>query len=196
MSVYGVGTAGCPMAGYYGIKKAGKQSDNTGNTGQALETVQRSEMSGGAFELHISNEQDGEAISAACGSDYSVTVYKPKDFDPANPVYKAKIWDKDGNVTERMVDVSKVDPQNSDYIDMFAYSSHLSASGECPSAQSSFMSSATNQHGPDERNFKDLFQKNDWVSALADAMQTQYQAGNIEGYLDYKPFWDFLKEYK
>lgn len=32
------------------------------------------------------------------------------------------------------------------------------------------------------------------MSALADAMQIQYQAGNIEGYLDYKPFWDFFDE--
>lgn len=198
MSIYGIGAAGNPMAthgaGYYGTRKVERKTDSAGNIGQVSETVQQSEMSGGAFELHISNDQDGEAIGAACGRDYSVTVYRPKDFDPANPVYKAKIWDRDGNVTERMVDVSEVDPRNSDYIDMFAYSSHLSASGECPSAQSSFMSSAVDQHGFDDMGFRDLFQETDWVSALADAMQTQYQAGNIEGYLDYKPFWDFLKE--
>ena len=47
-----------------------------------------------------------------------------------------KVWDKDGNVTERMVDVSKVDTTGSDYIDMFAYSSHLLASWKCPGAQS------------------------------------------------------------
>ena len=40
---------------------------------------------------------------------YSLTVYQPNDFDPANPVYKVKAWDKDENVTERMVDVSKID---------------------------------------------------------------------------------------
>lgn len=194
MSICGIGAAGYPTANCYGIKKFEKKNDNTGDMGQVFETVQRSAMSGGAFELHISNEQDGEAISAACGRDYSLTVYKPKDFDPANPVYKAKVWDKDGNVTERMVDVSKVDPRNSDYIDMFAYSSHLTASGECPGAQSSFVSSAANQHGFDNRGYQDLFQETDWVSALAEAMQTQYQAGNIEGYLEYKPFWDFLTE--
>lgn len=194
MSIYGIGAAGSLMAGYYRTRKAEKKADNMGSIGQFSETVQRSEMSGGAFALHISNDQDGEAIGAACGRDYSFTVYKTKDFDPANPVYKTKIWDKDGNVTERMVDVSKVDPRNSDYIDMFAYSSHLSASGECPSAQSSFIRSAGNQHSVDGTSYQDLFRDNDWVGALADAMQTQYQAGNIEGYLDYKPFWDFLRE--
>lgn len=44
-----------------------------------------------------------------CGTDYSLTVYQPNDFEPAIPVYKVKAWDKDGNVTERMVDVSKID---------------------------------------------------------------------------------------
>ena len=103
-----------------------------------------------------------------------------------------KVWDKDGNVTERMVDVSKVDTTGSDYIDMFAYSSHLSASGECPGAQSAFIRAGANQHGADNRTHDDLFGMNDWISVLKDAMQTQYDAGNLKGYLDYKQFWDFL----
>lgn len=184
-------TAYFPKTGYgTGItrQKLGEKND----TEQIFEPTQKTQMPSGTFELHISNEIDGESIGAACGTDYSVTVYKPKDFDAENPVYKVKLWDKDGNTTERMVDVSKVDPRNSDFIDMFAYSSHLSASGECPSAQSAFMRSAGNPHGLDDRTYKDLFQETDWVSALADAMQTQYKVGNIEGYLDYKPFWDFL----
>lgn len=49
-----------------------------------------------------------------CGTDYSLTVYQPNDFEPAIPVYKVKAWDKDGNVTERMVDVSKIDKKTSD----------------------------------------------------------------------------------
>lgn len=184
-------TAQLPVTGY-GTGRTKQKAIETSSKEQIFEPVQRSQMAGGAFELHISNETDGEAIGAACGTDYSVTVYKPKDFDAGNPVYKVKIWDKDGNTTERMVDVSKVDPKNSDYIDMFAYSSHLTASGECPSAQSSFLSSAAYQHGLDNRTYKDLFQETNWVSLLADAMQTQYKAGNIEGYWGYKPFWDFL----
>ena len=103
-----------------------------------------------------------------------------------------KVWDKDGNVTERMVDVSKVDTTGSDYIDMFAYSSHLSASGKCPGAQSAFIRAGANQHGADNRTHDDLFGMKDWISVLKDAMQTQYDAGNLKGYLDYKQFWDFL----
>ena len=91
-----------------------------------------------------------------------------------------------------MVDVSKVDTTGSDYIDMFAYSSHLSASGKCPGAQSAFIRAGANQHGADNRTHDDLFGMNDWISVLKDAMQTQYDAGNLKGYLDYKQFWDFM----
>ena len=186
-------TAYYPRTGYgMGIKQQKLSERNSVQTEKTFAQPQKAQASSGSFVLHISNEEDGKAIGAVCGTDHSVTVYKPKNFDAENPVYKVKIWDKDGNSTERMVDISKVDPKNSDFIDMFAYSSHLSATGECPGAQSSFMSSAANQHGLDERTYKDLFKENNWVNALADAMQTQYAAGNFEGYLNYKPFWDFL----
>ena len=185
-------TAYSPASYRMGITKQKLSDKNDIKTEQTFPAPQNTQAASSGFVLHISNEEDGKAIGAMCGADYSVTVYKPKDFDAENPVYKVKIWDKDGNATERMVDISKIDPKNSDFIDMFAYSSHLSATGECPSAQSSFMSSAANQHGLDERTYKDLFKENNWVNTLADAMQTQYAAGNFEGYLNYKPFWDFL----
>jgi len=188
-------TAYYPAAAYRTWSAQQKlKGDNDINEIQTPVQSQETQAASGSFVLHISNEEDGEAIGAVCGADHSVTVYKPKNFDAANPVYKVKIWDKDGNATERMVDISKVDPRNSDFIDMFAYSSHLSASGECPGAQSSFISASGNQHGLDERSYDDLFRKNDWVSALADAMQTQYAAGNFEGYWNHRPFWDFLTE--
>ena len=53
--------------------------------------------------------------------------------------------------------MSKVDTGGSDYIDMFAYSSHLSASGKCPGAQSAFIRAEANQHGAGDRTHEDLF---------------------------------------
>ena len=41
-------------------------------------------------------------------------------------------------------------------------------------------------YGNNQINMKDR------ISVLKDAMQTQYDAGNLKGYLDYKQFWDFL----
>lgn len=60
----------------------------------------------------------------------SISVYKTSDFDPANPVYKVKTWDREGNVTEQMVDVSKVDPKNCDTAEMYAYTANLKESGK------------------------------------------------------------------
>ena len=83
--------------------------------------------------LHGSDEETGD-IAICSGVDIennsSITVYKTQDFDPDNPVYKVKTWDKDGNVTERMIDVSKVDPKSCDTAEMYAYTSNLKESGK------------------------------------------------------------------
>ena len=186
MSVNGIGTAGYPVTGYQTRRTGNNAADKsfagcmgnvkgTGNTG---------------FTLHISNEEDGQSIGAMADHDSSVTVYKTKDFDPANPVYKVKIWDAAGNVTERMVDISKVDPKNCDKIDMFAYSSHLSATKECLDAQGAFIGAKSNYNSSNGSG--SLFDKENWQDIVEDIMQMQYRAGNLEGYLHYKRFWDFL----
>jgi len=98
MSIYSVGAAGYPAVGY-GYEYRNRTGSKT-EIGGYSETVQKSEMAGGAFVLHYFDNEDGERTAgAACGKDYSISAYIPKDFDPENPVYKVKIWDKDGNVT-------------------------------------------------------------------------------------------------
>lgn len=44
------------------------------------------------------------------GAESSISVFKTKDFDPANPMYKVKMWDVQENETEQLVDISKIDP--------------------------------------------------------------------------------------
>ena len=70
----------------------------------------------------------------------------------------------------------------------------LIASGEYPDALSAFTGAAAHQHGAEDRSYDDLFKKNDWLSVVRDAMQTQFEANNLEGYLQYKRFWDFLEK--
>ena len=105
--------------------------------------------SGQSFTLHWFDNEEGDKAIGACGlNGGSATVYKPADFDSANPVYKVKVWDAEGNVIEeRMVDISKVDPQNGSFLDMLACSGHLANSGECPGAFSAFIESSANPHG-------------------------------------------------
>lgn len=196
MSVNGISQAGPFTRGYpvtgYGRKETEKNAVEEAFSGR-MDQVRKSQSSGGNFVLHyFDNEEGDRSVSACCGEDYSVTVYEPKGFDPADPVYKVKIWDKDGNVTERMVNVSEVDPKNSDFIDMYAYAAHVSESGQCPDALSSFMGSDTAVYGTRQRTYQDLTNKVNWVDAVKEMMQMQYDAGNLQGYLGYKRFFDFL----
>lgn len=193
MSIYGIGSAGYPAAAGY---RYGRTEIRTGAESftKYAETLRRSDRADGTFVLHYFDHEDEErAVGASCGRDYSISAYIPKDFDPENPVYKVKVWDKDGNVEERMVDVSKVDPENSDYIDMFAYSSYLECSRKCPGAQSAFIGSAGDPYKMTDMRHEDLFARKNWQERLGAMMQMQYDAGNLTGYLEYKKFWDFLE---
>ena len=131
MSVSGIGTAGYPVAGYE-TRKTQRNVAGGSFAKQAAEAAQATGQTSTAT-LHGSKEETGDI--AICSNvdvvnNSSITVYKTQDFDPGNPVYKVKTWDKDGNVTERMIDVSKVDPKNCDTAEMYAYTSHLKESGK------------------------------------------------------------------
>ena len=157
-----------------------------GNMGKTAATQNAS------FALHISNEADGQSIGSSADRNGSVTVYKPKDFDPSHPVYKVKAWDAEGNVTaERMVDVAEVDPNSADYLDMFAYASHLADSGKCPDAQGAFTGANAIYNSDSGYSY---FDKTDWLGIVRDMMQMQYDAGNLAGYVKYKQFWDCLEQ--
>jgi hypothetical protein len=125
----------------------------------------------------------GSSVNAQTG--VSIAVYKPQDYDESNPVYHVKTWDADGNMTERMVNISEIDPRHCDEIEMSAYTWYLSNSGKCPNAFMNFAGAkAYNQANP--------FEKTDWVSIIKDYMQMQYDAGNMKGYLDYKKLLGFI----
>ncbi len=194
MGVNAIGTNGYP-ADYKAWKTERNQTeDNTANTSWTVK-AQNHDM-----VLHgEESEEDGKAVTAwACVTDHtSMTVYQPKDFDPAHPVYKVKVWDADGNVTERMVDISKVDPGNCDTVDMYAYSAYLSKSGKCPDALTKFM--MAHAHYKDMRGESgagNLSDKVDWLEIIEKVMKMQYDAGNLQGYLEYKKFLSVLTEEK
>lgn len=188
MAISGIGATGYPTAGYE-IRRTERNIAGKNFSGQ-MDNVKSTQGTG--ITLYISNPEDGEAIGSMGDHDSYVTVYKTKEFDPANPVYKVKIWDAAGNVTERMVDISKVDPKNCDEIDMFAYSSYLTASGKCPSAQRAFIGAKASNDSLN--NGGSLFDKENWMDIVKEMMQMQYHAGNLKGYLDYKQFWDFMEQ--
>ena len=187
MSVAGIsGTENSPV---YTPGKATRNVSNN-NFSQRINKTKTGSM----FTLHWFDTPEGDKPLGALGDEgnNSITVYKPKDFDPENPVYKVKIWDAEGSVTERMVDVSKVDVKNSDKADMFAYACYLTDSGQYPEAQDTFCRIPISNEQPG--SFSDSFKagKFNWLELAKSFMQMQYDAGNLKGYLDYKKFVDFF----
>ena len=88
--------------------------------------------------LHDQNNADEEETvvgsSGNARTGVSIAVYKPREFDASNPVYEVETWDADDNMTERMVNISEVDPADCDEVEMTAYTWYLSNSGKCPAA--------------------------------------------------------------
>lgn len=168
-------------------RRTGKAASTDQSFAQQMNHVSKSN----GFTLHWF-DVEGEPIGA-CGlaDGGSVTVYKPKGFDPENPIYQVKIWDGAGNVTERTVDIAKVDFNHCDYIDGLAYASHLTDCGKCPEAQSAFIRAQANPHG-EGTVFDSITDKMNWMGILKYAMQLQFDLGNMAGYIEYKKFWDFL----
>ena len=90
---------------------------NTAPNSFAEETnhVAQAGGSSSALVLHGADKESGDTLVSAWADnvdDFSVSVYRPLDFDATNPIYKVKVWDKAGNVTEKMIEVSKVNPEN------------------------------------------------------------------------------------
>lgn len=191
MNIGGVSATGYPTGYEAGRTQRNPSADTFGSYVGKEKSAKASGMTLHCYDGEAGDTAVGAWGNAADGS--SVTVYKTSDFDPANPVYKVKIWDSQGNVTERMVDISKVNPAGCDAVDMWAYASHLSSSGEYPGAQQEFMMSNALHRGEKGDSYGTLFEKTDWLEVVRSAMKMQYDAGNLKGYLDYKKFLDFLE---
>lgn len=141
--------------------------------------------------------QEGDTVVGAwtdASANTSVTVYRPENFDEKNPVYKMKIWDSEGNVTERSVNLKEVNPWNSDSFDMYAYSCYAGESGKYASAVQNYM--GTYAHYADGlmggSSYYSMMQPTNWLNAVSSVMNMQYGLGNMSGYMGYKGFYDLL----
>lgn len=193
MSVSGIGTTGYPIVGY-DTRKTERNVEGGNFAKQAAEAAQATAQTSTAI-LHGSDEETGDkaVFSSVClVNNSSVTVYKTQDFDSNNPVYKVKIWDKDGNITERMVDVSKVDPTNSDTIDMYAYAAYLKDSGK-GSFEDTVLKVGIAQYGePENYDSFSFSTKMNWIDIVKDIMQSEYSYGDLKGYMEWQKFLGLL----
>lgn len=198
MSVSGIGTTDYPIA-RDSTRKTERNVVGGNFAKQVAEAAQTTGQTSTAI-LHGSDEETRD-IAICSGVDIvnnsSITVYKTQDFDPGNPVYKVKTWDKDGNVTERMIDVSKVDPKSCDTAEMYAYTSNLKESGK-GSFEDTVLKAAVakaiknaEQRGSGSWSF---VAKMNWVDIVKDIMQSEYSYGDLKGYMymEWQKFLGFL----
>lgn len=185
-------------------KTISRNTTNRMNMGSAAQTANSGHTQSTGFTLHIgSGENTDRMLSAVAGRGKGgMTVFQPADFDSEKPMYKVCTWDQDGNMTERMVDLTKVDAHNSNEAEMFAYSCYLSESGQYKEAADTFM--RTRGYLYDDVSDRDLDTeltdaltaaaqtKRDWTKLAAFCMQMQYDGGNLKGYLEYKKFVDYF----
>lgn len=182
-------------------KATSQRTKNYMNTGNAAQTENTGRAQSTGFTLHIgSGENTDRMLSAVAGRGKGgMTVFEPADFNPEQPMYKVCIWDKDGNMTERMVDLAKVDAHDSDQAEMFAYSCYLSDSGQYKEAAVTFMrargylyDNVSDGDMDTELTGTVAQTKRDWTKLAAFCMQMQYDGGNLKGYLEYKKFVDYF----
>ena len=148
--------------------------------------------------LHGDDEENGD-IAVYSNIDFvngkSITVYKPKDFDSDNPVYKVKMWDASGNVTEEMVDVSKVNPKNCNAIELYAYCANLKENGQGNFVDTVLKAAVAKavKNAENKSVSWNFAEKMDWVEIANEIMESSYRYGDIKGYMGWKKFVDLLE---
>lgn len=195
MHVSGIGAAGYPMA-VYGTRKTENKVSGGNFAKQAARAAQVTAQTSPII-LHGSDEETGDIaiVSEAYVIDNSaITVYKTRDFDPNNPVYKVKTWDKDGNVTERMVDVSKVDPKNCDTVEMYAYAANLIESGKGSFEDIMRIVGSAKDRGRGNCESWNYSTKMNWVDILKDITQELYVVKDFKSYMEWKWFLGLLEK--
>ena len=179
--------------------KRSQRAASGSNFAKEIASTAQADGAGATAALHGSIEETGD-IAVSSWADMvngsSTTVYKTKDFDPENPVYKVKTWDAAGNVTERMVDVSKIDPENCDTIELYAYTSHLKESGKGDFKETVLKAAVAKAvKNAEQKNSGswNYSEKVNWVDTVKDFMQSAFDHGDLKGYMDWKTFLSFLE---
>lgn len=203
LSSYGLRNVNRSSANQNSVNRSGvNQKTSTLNFQDVLQKATGRSTQVGSFPstgITLRGKADADTGEQVVGSFINVqegtssAIYKPADFDSSNPVYHVKTWDMDGNMTERTVDISKVNTRNSDAIDMYTYSWHLNNSGQYPNAQLNFAVARAYQQAMLKSSYQTCMPtKTNWVNVVNSLMQNQYSAGNLQGYLDYKNYLGFL----
>lgn len=140
-------------------------------TGKKAESqnIQPESPKTGSIELKWSDE----AIFASGKPDgQSFSVYKADGYSADNPILNIKGTDKDGNSYEQQINPLTVDPENASYVEMMALNAYLVDIGELDAGDFTAIARPT----------EDDLEKADYLNALRDWRDMQFQLGNMVGY--------------
>lgn len=192
MNVNGIGTSGYPAE--YDTKKTERKAAEGNFADQAAQAAGQVRTAA----LHGAEEGSGDTTISSwadVSGGTSISVYRTRNYDPEHPAYKVKTWDQSGNVVERMIDVSKVNPKNCDTAEMYAYTAYLKESGQGSFEDTVLKAVAAKAAENAERRssgFWSFSEKTDWMKIVNEIMQSQYRYGDLKGYMEWKKFLGFL----
>ena len=195
MNIRGIGTTHYPTG--HETKKAEQNAIGVNFARQVAEATQAAGTAP-VVTLHGAEEGTGDIAifsGAEVVSGTSFSVYSIQDFASENPVYKVKMWDESGNIIEHMVDVSKIDPKNCNTIELYAYTAHLKESGK-GSFEDNVLKAAVAKSVQDAESNSGTWsfsEKVDWVKVANDIMESSYQCGDLQGYMEWKKFLGLLE---
>ena len=114
MSISGINNYNYPN--YY----AGARHNMAKTGGRDSGVLSSTSSASSNITLHMSGTEDsGNALTAVGFPDgSSASVYKSDAYDSANPEYRVRYWDKEGNYTDTNVQINDVDPRNASYLEM------------------------------------------------------------------------------
>lgn len=192
----GIGAIGTKDWTYQATYRVSEASTDEGIAMQAAEALQAKGQA--TAVLHGTDEGSGDIAvfsSADVVNGVSISAYKTADFDSENTVYKVKIWDQSGNVTERMVDVSEVDLTNCDTVELYAYAANLKESGkgsfEYTVLNAVIAKAVKNAEQKNSASWS-YSEKTDWIEVVKELMQSAYSCGDMNGYMEWNKFLELL----
>ena len=140
-------------------------------------------------------EESGNALTAVGFPDgSSASVYKADNYNQANPEYRVRYWDKEGNYTDTNVAINSVEPSNASYLEMLAYTTYSDVQGMTSNAYGNFLQAANGVNGDITYDSNSINEKKDYISMVKEFMQLQYDCGNLVGYLSFKEFYYYMKK--
>ena len=131
-------------------------------------------VSNGEFLL-----RKGGLVSRALSDGSNVMIFKSDEYSTQNPVLKMSITDKNGKLSERLINANDINPKNASQNEMLALNAHLVEQGKIDDIYTSSVLVGTDTSSVSLEQ-SDI--KRDFIASTRELMNMQKRAGNMEFY--------------